>query len=412
MKGTLRAKPGRPNYWELRADAGADPVTKRRRQISRGFRGTRKEAEKALRQLCNEIDAGRHRGTDESFSAVLEAWYASRVSSWSPTTAERNRGLLDLHILPALGSKSLSKLRPSDLDRLYDRLSNEGQAPGSIRKVHAILRSSLNLAERWEWIDRNPAARASPPVVRQTEVKAPPADMVHAVMAEAARYPGFPLFLRLAGVTGARRGELCGLRRSDVDLAGRRLRISRGVIVVADETEAARDRTIVRVGEGLFVKTPKTSEGRSVDLDEETVLELAAHLEHIRSRAEAQGIELVADPYLFSEPMRSKRLDGSQPWHPREVSRKWRSVRDAVGGEGRLHSLRHFVATELLGAGVPLPTVSRRLGHRRTSTTSDIYAAYLPASDRDAADVMGDRLRRRPAAASAVTGTDAGAPLA
>jgi integrase len=62
--------------------------------------------------------------------------------------------------------------------------------------------------------------------------------------------------------------------------------------------------------------------------------------------------------------------------------------------EGRLHSLRHFVATQLLAEGVPLPTVSRRLGHRRTSTTSDIYAAFIPASDRDAATIMGERLRR------------------
>ena len=220
--------------------------------------------------------------------------------------------------------------------------------------------------------------------------------MVHAVMTEAARYPGFPLFLRLAGVTGARRGELCALRRGDIDLAGGSLRISRGVIVVGRE---------------LIVKTPKTDEGRKVDLDEETVTQLAAHLDHIQARASAQGVELVADPYVFSEPMRSKRLDGSQPWHPREVSRKWRSVRDAVGGEGRLHSLRHFVATELLGAGVPLPTVSRRLGHRKTSTTSDIYAAYLPASDRDAADVMGERLRRpaMPPESLDITDTDAGA---
>ena len=392
MRGTLREKSGRPNYWELRADAGADPATKRRRQISRGFRGTRKEAEKALRKLCLEVDAGRHRGTDESFAAVLEAWYTSRASSWSPTTEERNRSLLDVHILPALGRKPLSKLRPSDLDKFYGDLEagkgqRKGLAPASIRKAHAIIRSALNLAERWEWIDRNPAARSSPPVVRQAEVKAPSAEMVQAVMAEAARYPGFPLFLRLAGVTGARRGELCGLRRSDIDLVGGSLRINRGVIVVGTE---------------LIVKTPKTNEGRSVDLDVETVELLAAHLEHIRARAEAQGVELVADPYIFSEPMRSARLDGSQPWHPREVSRKWRTVRDAVGGEGRLHSLRHFVATELLGAGVPLPTVSRRLGHRRTSTTSDIYAAYLPASDRDAAAVMGDRLRR-----PAARGTDA-----
>ncbi len=380
MEGTLRQK--RPGYWEVRADVGRDPVTGKRRQKSHGFpAATRREAEKEKRRFLAEVDAGRHRATEESFGQLLEAWYAGRVSGWSPTTTERNRSLLDKHILPALGSKPLSKLRPADLDRFYDRLAKVGQAPASIRKAHSIMRSALNLGERWEWVDRNPAALASPPVVRKIEVVAPPASMVQAVMAEAARYPGFPLFLRLAGVTGARRGELCGLRRGDIDLAGGSLRISRGVIVVANKIQ---------------VKTPKTNDGRSVDLDADTIEALAAHLAHIAARAAGQGVELVADPYLFSEPMRSKRLDGSEPWNPREVSRRWRSVRDAVGGEGRLHSLRHFVATQLLAGGTPLPTVSRRLGHRRTSTTSDIYAAYVPASDRAAADLMGERLKSKP----------------
>lgn len=379
MEGTLRQK--RPGYWEVRADVGRDPVSGRRRQKSHGFHAaTRREAEKEKRRFLAEVDAGRHRSSEESFGALLEAWYAGRLSGWSPTTAERNRSILDKHILPALGGKPLSKLRPADLDRFYGKLTAAGQAPASIRKAHAIMRSALNLGERWEWVDRNPAALASPPVVRQTEVVAPPAEMVQAVMHEAARYPGFPLFLRLAGVTGARRGELCGLRRGDIDLAGGSLRINRGVIIV---------------GNHLEVKTPKTNDGRSVDLDAETVALLAEHIDHMAALAADQGVELVADPYLFSEPMRSKRLDGSASWHPREVSRRWRSVRDAVGAEGRLHSLRHFVATQLLAGGVPLPTVSRRLGHRRTSTTSDIYAAYIPASDRAAADLMGERLRRR-----------------
>lgn len=386
MRGSKRrkgtARDGRPR-WELRVYAGLDPATGRQRQVSRSVMGSARDADRALRALIAEVEAGRHRGSGEHLSALAEAWYAVRLSGWSPTTAERIRGILDTHVLPTLGTRVLAKLRASDLDRLYGRLEDQGLRPATVRKVHAVMHSVLALGERWEWVAANVADRASPPVVRPAEVVAPsPAD-VRAVMVVAAdRYPGFGTYLRVAAVTGARRGELCGLRRSDLDLDAGTVRIARAVIVTAG---------------GLRVKEPKSGPGRRVDLDAGTLAELADHLARMARRAAEAGVEVVADPYLFSEPARGRMLDGSQPWHPHDITRRWSVVRDLAGVSGRMHSLRHFVATELLGAGVSLPTVSRRLGHRRTSTTSDTYAAHLPAGDRAAAELIGDRLGpRRP----------------
>jgi integrase len=51
----------------------------------------------------------------------------------------------------------------------------------------------------------------------------------------------------------------------------------------------------------------------------------------------------------------------------------------------RVHDLRHFVATELLTAGIDVRTAANRLGHARTSTTLDIYWALVPAQDQHAA---------------------------
>jgi hypothetical protein len=61
-------------------------------------------------------------------------------------------------------------------------------------------------------------------------------------------------------------------------------------------------------------------------------------------------------------------------------------------GHFRLHDLRHFMATEMLGQGVAVPTVSQRLGHARASTTLNVYAHRVPGSDRDAADLLGGLL--------------------
>jgi integrase len=66
-----------------------------------------------------------------------------------------------------------------------------------------------------------------------------------------------------------------------------------------------------------------------------------------------------------------------------------------LGISSRLHDLRHHAATALLDAGVPIVNVSRRLGHRDTSTTLNIYGHAIEATDRVAADVLGDALTAR-----------------
>jgi integrase len=54
----------------------------------------------------------------------------------------------------------------------------------------------------------------------------------------------------------------------------------------------------------------------------------------------------------------------------------------------RLHDLRHFMATEMLQAGVPIVVVSRRLDHRRVSTTLDRYAHAVPGADAHASQTL------------------------
>ncbi len=68
-------------------------------------------------------------------------------------------------------------------------------------------------------------------------------------------------------------------------------------------------------------------------------------------------------------------------------------LRNRAGLPGvRLHDLRHFVATRMLAAGVPVPTVSGRLGHANSATTLNVYSHFLEASDREAAEALGQLL--------------------
>ena len=81
---------------------------------------------------------------------------------------------------------------------------------------------------------------------------------------------------------------------------------------------------------------------------------------------------------------------GRCPWRPDSSSRAFRYLSHKAGVDYvRLHDLRHFVVTRLLASGIDVRTVSGRLGHSLTSTTLNVYAAFVPDADREAAKIIG-----------------------
>ena len=84
---------------------------------------------------------------------------------------------------------------------------------------------------------------------------------------------------------------------------------------------------------------------------------------------------------------------GTRPWSPNFVTKRFIRVSRAAGlGHFRLHDLRHFMATQMLDAGVPVPIVTARLCHARASTTLNVYAHAVPGGDRSAAEVLRQRV--------------------
>ena len=183
--------------------------------------------------------------------------------------------------------------------------------------------------------------------------------------------PPLAVFLRLAAATGARRGELCGLRWDDLDLDAASLTIRRSI---------ANTRS-----KGVVEKDTKTHAERRLSLDETTVAVLAEHRRTVAEFVERCGGELEADTFVFShEP------DASAPWRPDYVSLAFNRLRKTCDLPGvRLHDLRHFNASALLTEGTDFRTVSGRLGHADVSTTLDIYAHFVRHADEKAAGTIG-----------------------
>jgi len=380
MRGHLRQ---RGNSWELRAYAGMDPVTRRPKYVTRTVKGGKRQAQEALARFVTEVSGGGHRAQDTTVGDLIHEWFELAAPELSPTTVKGYDWIIKTYILPILDLVPLGKLRTAQLDRLYVKLREQGGRDGgalsaaTVRQVHAILRRALQQGVRWGWISNNPAALASPPRARRTEVEPPdPAGVVTLIEAATAANPDFGCFLQLAATTGARRGELCGLHWDAIDLKGGSILISRSVV------EAAH---------GVMVeKETKTRSVRRVAVDRETAEILSEHRKKCERRAKRADVSLSPAAYVFS-----RDADGARPWVPNDVTKDFIRLRAKVGLHGvRLHDLRHFSATRLLAAGVPVRTVSGRLGHADSSTTLGVYAHFIEESDRGAADALGAELGR------------------
>ena len=373
MKGFMRR---RGEAWELRVFLGADPVTGKKRYVTRTVRGGKREAQRLLAEMVTDAERGVTARTSATVGELLEQWFELASRDFSPKTVKETRGFIDRNLLPHLGDVRLAKLRASDIDALYRRLltgtgTARPLAPGTVRRIHVILRRALAQGVKWGWIGVNPAAAATPPKVPKPDIKPPTGEQLGRVLHRAFdEQPELACYLLIAAATGARRSEVVALRWTDIDVQQRTVSIRRGVVMGPD---------------GLVEKDTKTHSARRVSLDARTSSVLSDHLARMRHRGEVCGVELRPDSFVFSNA-----AGCTEPWFPDTVSRSFKRLCRREGiPDVRLHDLRHFVATQLFGAGVDARTIAGRLGHRDAATTLNVYAHFLESVDRDAADIIG-----------------------
>ncbi|MCJ7437514.1 MAG: site-specific integrase, partial [Acidimicrobiia bacterium] len=330
----------------------------------------------------------------ETVGELLERWFEIAAPSWTPWTVVQHRSVLDRHLIPRLGDVPVRHLGVHDVDVLYSQLRKGGGegggplTPATVRRIHAVLRRALQQALRWGWLTTNPAALATLPKITAAEIVPPSsADVARLLALAETEDLDFHCYLRVAASTGARRSQMCGLQWRDLDLAGRSILFARGIVDGPN---------------GVVLKDTKSGRAYRAAIDDSLVELLTKHRARSEARAAAGGVEIVTSGFVFSY-----EADASRPWRPDGVTNRFGRLRRAAGLESvRLHDLRHYVATALLAAGVPVTTVAGRLGHARASTTLNVYAHFVAATDHHAADVLGALLT----SASAPDPEERGAP--
>ncbi|OXM71993.1 MULTISPECIES: tyrosine-type recombinase/integrase [Amycolatopsis] len=395
--------------------AGIDPVTGRRSYLRETIKGSDdtawRKAENTLTQFRAKVIKQRSTASTVEFGYAIDEWL--RTADLETSTRDGYMGYIDRVIKPILGDTPVSKIGARQLETLYAELrrcrkrcdgkpfielhKKDGEhdcvaakcvpheckpmAASTVRQIHSIISGVLNAAVRWEWIESNPAKIAQRPKQKPPEPDPPsPADAARLIEAAFEMSEDWGTLVWLVMTTGMRRAEVAGLRWSRVDLDGEVIEIR---------------RTYVQSKGKGKEKDTKTHQMRRLALDSETVALLRAHKQYCRDELFKVGAELTDDMFVF---MSARTADARVPYSPDAISRRYKRMAARLNPpiDTHIHTLRHFSATELLTAGIDLRTVAGRLGHGGGgATTLRVYAAWVAASDRKAAEILGSRMPKR-----------------
>lgn len=313
---------------------------------------TEKKLEKELQRQADAFEQEVHSGISLDASMklddLIERWFTEYADrQLKPKTATEYRKLVP-RVSAALGHMKVNQIRPAHLMAFYANLSEDGVRQDSTYTATAALLKLL------EALQDAPAQ--------------------------------YSVITQLALLTGARRGEICALRWSDINLDA-------GVISI--------NRTVQNIaGRGTVFTAPKTKRSRRcIKIGPECVQLLREYRQHQKAerfkvgsewmrRVEIENGKTVDNDLLFT------RWNG-QPLDPNAVTSWFPGFLAAHDLPAvHFHSLRHTNASLLIAAHVPVTTVSGRLGHAKTSTTTDIYAGFIRSSDAAAADALTDVFSR------------------
>ncbi len=330
-------------------------------------------------------------------------------------TQSQYRTLLKIHVYPVIGHIKLAKIQPRNLNTLYNILLKErkdGRAGGysskTIRHIHNTISAIFTVAIRWNVVLDNPCDRVEPPKAVQGKT------VKHFTLEQAEAFLGtlnsgvtiqkkahdriddtgksyhvdaysehkdiqtqFKVFFNLALFCGLRRGELIALEWSDFDFEQNTVSISKSTSIIDGQ---------------LITKPPKTeSSNRLISVPASVMSQVKQYRKEQLEYRMSIGTAWEGDNYLFTQ-LNGRQMYPSTPygmfkkiirWHNEAVTKEEDKLPEIP-----LHGLRHTSATLLISQNVDIRTVSGRLGHAQTSTTTDIYSHFLQKADEAASNTL------------------------
>lgn len=383
-----RDKSGKLISYSIRVHRGRDKATgKQLKPATMTFKveptwtekSAKKKAEAAASVFEKQIKEGTATDTRLTFRE-----YAEYVISLKERTGAKHKTIVSYRYLaervyPIIGHLKLKDIRVSDLNKLYEQLQADGQnkrggklSAKSVIEHHRFVSAVLAQADKEMLIPFNPATKATlPKLERKTPNYFQPEEVAAIRDALESEPMKWKTMAHLLLITGARRGEVLGLKWSAVDFERNQIHICNNVLYAADR--------------GIYEDTPKTATSdRFVTLPVETMQLLKQYKAWQATERLRLGGYYEDKGFLFAQ-------DNGSPMHPDSVG-TWldRFAKRHDLPHINPHAFRHTMASMLYFNQVDSVSISKRLGHSKVSTTEDIYAHIIEEADQRSADILSD----------------------
>lgn len=394
-EGSISDAPNSKGYWVGRLELPShelneDGTPKRRRKTL--YNRNKAELIREMNRMRKALeDSGDMPTASQSVAKWMTHWLSDIApKQLRPSALPSYRSITTRHIVPAIGSVRLDKLKPNDVRRVIQRMVANGLSPNYLRNAFAVMSSAFKVAEREGLISRNPCDLMDTPRKGRAQLEVLTAAEATRVLRSFSGSPEAIIWATFM-LTGARRGEVLGLEWDrigdrEIDLSWQLQRIlwahgcgtrpkkgeagvcgyRRAASCPTKRIEIPNDYEVRHITGGLYFTRPKSNAGwRIVPLVEP----LRTWLQQWRSQAPSNPHGLV-----FVNP------DGT-PFDPADASRVWRDVRAGVGIDRdiRLHDLRHGAIDLMYEKKVREADIIRIFGH----STVQMSRSYRSGGNRE-----------------------------
>ena len=340
-----------------------------------------KTQKSALKELHKLIELYRDVDLTEESRMTLGEWMDKWLDEYmiftiKESTIDGYRAMVEHQIKRFIGNKQLTSLTTADVQKFYNKIKKEGRvkphpltgyglADTMVRKVHMILHQALDVAVKERIIVRNPTVGTTIPKKTYVEKQVLGDSQLDKFMEAIKQEPYWNDFFYVEVMTGLRRGEICGIKWSDINF---------------DEGTLCIKRSVGRVKNGsITIGETKTTAGERKIILPPSVLTLL-------EEKQADAINEWVFPHY---------MNPSDPLHPDTAYRKLKTILKNVELPLiRFHDLRHTFATHATQGGVDAKTLAGILGHTDASFTLDTYTHVTGDMQKNASSVVNNMMQQ------------------